>query len=81
MSPLSKVMAVIVLPVLVACGDSDNNGFNFDGAQEKAELRVTHASADAPAVNVYVDGNAALEGVEFKQSSGLLELTDHRCIQ
>ena len=37
-----------------------------------AELRVTHASPDAPAVNVYVDGALALEAVEYKQSSGLI---------
>ena len=81
MSPLSKVMAVIVLPVLVACSDSDNNNFSLDGTQEKAELRVTHASADAPAVNVYVDGNAVLEGVAFKQSSGLLEIAEPGTIE
>jgi len=81
MSALSKVMAVIMLPVLVACSDSDNNSFNLDGTQEPAELRVTHASADAPAVNVYVDGEAALEGVEFKQSSGLLEIAESGTIE
>jgi hypothetical protein len=56
--------------LLVACGGSSNSDFNVP--QRGVELRVTHASPDAPAVNVYVDGALALENVEFKQSSGLI---------
>ncbi|RUO23375.1 hypothetical protein CWE08_01625 [Aliidiomarina iranensis] len=35
------------------------------------QLRVHHASADAPAVNVTVDGANFLEGVDYQVSSGL----------
>jgi hypothetical protein len=81
MSLLTKVMAVLVLPLAVACSDSGNNNFNFDVPQENSQLRVTHASPDAPAVNVYVNGQAALKGVEFKQSSGLVEIAEPGTIE
>ncbi len=35
-------------------------------------LRALHASPDAPLVNILVDGDAALEGVDFNTGSGLL---------
>ena len=39
-----------------------------------AQVRVIHAIPDAPAVDVFVDGNRVLEGVEFKDISDYLEL-------
>jgi hypothetical protein len=36
------------------------------------QLRITHASPDAPKVNVYIDGQLALGDVDYKQSSGTL---------
>jgi hypothetical protein len=39
-----------------------------------AYVRVAHASPDAPAVDVFVNGNAVLEGVEFGTVSSYLEL-------
>ncbi|KFZ27962.1 hypothetical protein IDAT_11865 [Pseudidiomarina atlantica] len=39
-------------------------------------VRVHHAVADAPDVNVLVNGNAALEGVPFGASSEVLELEE-----
>jgi len=40
----------------------------------EAGLRVAHASPDAPAVDVLVDGAAAVEGLEFEQVTDYLEL-------
>ncbi|WP_276301585.1 DUF4397 domain-containing protein [Halorussus lipolyticus] len=40
-----------------------------------AQVRVAHLSPDAPAVDVLVDGSAALEGVEFGTVSDYLELS------
>jgi PGF-CTERM protein len=45
-----------------------------DGESETGELRVVHASPDAPNVDVYVDGDAVLEDVEFGAVSEYLEL-------
>lgn len=47
---------------------------------ESARVRVLHASPDAPAVDVYTDGSAVLEGAGFGSISGYLEVPagDHR---
>ena len=44
------------------------------GQEGDACVNVIHASPDAPAVDVYVNGDIALEGVEFTQFSGWLAL-------
>lgn len=44
------------------------------GEDGDACVNVIHASPDAPAVDVYVNGDIALEGVEFTQFSGWLAL-------
>ncbi|WP_249777670.1 DUF4397 domain-containing protein [Paenalkalicoccus suaedae] len=41
---------------------------------ENAMVRVFHASPDAPAVDVYVNGEAAVEGAAFKDITDYLEL-------
>ena len=58
--------------VLAAC-DSDSNS-NNQGDEEFFALQVLHASADAPAVNVYVDGNLVLADVDYKDGSAQLGL-------
>ena len=40
----------------------------------EAGLRVAHASPDAPAVDVLVDGGVAVSGLEFGEVTGYLEL-------
>ena len=89
MHPMFKVLAVCLLPVIVACSDdSDNNRPEPPEPPQPpveevdpAQLRVTHASPDAPAVNVYINGDAALENVEFKQSSGLITVEEPGTIE
>lgn len=44
------------------------------GAASKAMVRVMHASPDAPAVDVYVNGDVVLTGVPFKAISDYLML-------
>lgn len=41
---------------------------------DTAKLRVVHASPDAPAVDVYVNGDLTLEDVPFKADSGYLDV-------
>ncbi|SES41464.1 protein of unknown function [Salipaludibacillus aurantiacus] len=45
-----------------------------DGHEDNAMVRVFHASPDAPEVDVYVNGEAAVEGAGFKDITGYLEL-------
>lgn len=46
------------------------------GAQTTNRLRVMHASPDAPAVDIYVNGNAVLTNVPFFSYSSYLPLAD-----
>jgi len=71
-SKFMKLTALLIFPFLAACGSSNNNS-DSDGPAA-AQLRITHASADAPAVNVYVDGEVFLEAVDFAQTSGLIPI-------
>ncbi len=62
---------------LQACDSSDSNGFVLiPGPEpvEKTKFQVLHASADAPAVNVLVDGTELLGGVDYKVGSGRVEV-------
>ena len=76
-----RVYALFVLfglLVLSGCG-SDGNSSGSSSAPPAAadpvsEIRITHASPDAPAVNVYIDGALALSNVDYKQSSGILRV-------
>ncbi|WP_256392590.1 DUF4397 domain-containing protein [Natronoarchaeum rubrum] len=45
-----------------------------DAGPEMAQLRAAHMSPDAPNVDVYVDGDAALEDVPYRAVSEYLEL-------
>lgn len=44
-------------------------------------LRALHASPDAPAVNVLVNGSAALTGVDYTDGSGFLPVTEVTRVQ
>jgi hypothetical protein len=58
---------------LTACGGSSSNS--------EARVRVFHASPDAPAVDVLIDGGAVLEDVPFKVFSDFLPVdSGHRQI-
>lgn len=62
---IGAVTAATVLPVGTALADDD---------EETARLRVAHASPDAPDVDVYVDGTAAVEGLAFRSVTDYLEV-------
>ncbi|MEQ8802189.1 DUF4397 domain-containing protein [Haliea sp.] len=78
-----------VLATIVGCSDSSDSPAQPEvtppppppPAVQPAQLRVTHAGADAPDVNVYVDGELALEEVAFRQSSGLLTIDNPGSIE
>ncbi|MDG2270814.1 MAG: DUF4397 domain-containing protein [Halioglobus sp.] len=78
MSKLTKLIALLIIPLLAAC--SNNNDNNSAGPAD-AELRITHASADAPAVNVYVDGERLFEEINFAQTSGLVFLPGNSTLE
>ncbi|WP_137286728.1 DUF4397 domain-containing protein [Halorussus salinisoli] len=63
-------VAVLVLTGFVGVGIA-TVGANGSGA---AQVRVAHLSPDAPAVDVLVDGEPVLEGVEFGTVSDYLQV-------
>lgn len=69
MIKLSKWLLVVAASAgLVACG----GGSDPVHVPEQAQLRVVHASPDAPNVDVYAAGAKALSNVPYKAASGLL---------
>ena len=60
------VLAGCVAALLAACGSSSNS----------ARLRVFHGSADAPAVDILVDGRALISGLAFLEAAGYADVSD-----
>ena len=74
----SKLLTVCSMLILAACS-SDNNPVQVVTAPPPPatlKVQVLHASPDAPAVNVFVDGSEILSGVDYKQGSGQLVLDE-----
>lgn len=57
--------------ILAGCNDDNDD---LDILQPVASVRVLHASPDAPAVDVVIDGEVVLSAVEFQQGSGYLDV-------
>lgn len=79
MTKLLKLSMLVALFGLAACDNDDNVAPTTPPPPppppaETAQLRVLHASPDAPAVNVLLDGNIALAGVDYKDGSPIQTL-------
>ncbi|MCL1058403.1 DUF4397 domain-containing protein [Shewanella gelidimarina] len=75
MQRLHTSALIIATLALTACGSDDDNGptpETFSLPVEKSQVRIIHASADAPMVNIMANGSTLLEDVDYAQSSGLL---------
>ncbi|KGP72366.1 DUF4397 domain-containing protein [Pontibacillus yanchengensis] len=70
---MKKVFSMLMTAILVF-GALGSTVFADNHSSNEAMVRVLHASPDAPAVDVYVDGNAVVEGAEFKASTDYLKL-------
>lgn len=66
----SWLIAAASVSVLAACGGDDDPA--PPPAKSEARLRVVHASADAPKVDVYLADAKALSGVAYKDATGFL---------
>jgi len=66
---VSKIAALAATALLViSCGSSSDSAVT-------ASVRVLHAVADAPRVNVYLDDDQVLSDVDFRVGSGYLPIT------
>lgn len=73
---LSRSLLAATLVTLAACGSDNDNNTIITPPDPPAQLQVIHASADAPSVNVLVNGAvpAGLDGVPFAAASPYLDL-------
>lgn len=68
---MKKFLSILAVMLFVFGGVSNLVAAN---GSKDAQVRILHASPDAPAVDVYVDGNAAVEGANFKDATDYLML-------
>lgn len=67
------ILALIMVPLLVIVGcDKDDKGTTPQ--LETSKVRLIHASYDAPAVDVTVDGVKAVSSLEYGESTGYAEI-------
>jgi len=75
MKGFTKLGMIFAAFALAACdSDSNNNRVPPPPAAAFFDVQVLHASPDAPAVNVLVDGAVALSDVDYKTGSGHVTL-------
>jgi hypothetical protein len=74
MNNVSKLLAASSLLILAACDSDDNDPAPVEPPAPTTTVQVLHASPDAPAVNVLVNGEEALGNVDYKDSSGWISL-------
>lgn len=68
-----KALAACVISasfLLSACSDNDDDNAQVDNA----EVRIIHASPDAPAVNIKLDGMIAISDLDYAESTGYAEI-------
>ncbi|QSP96350.1 DUF4397 domain-containing protein [Marinobacter salinisoli] len=62
---------LLALPLVVVSGFALTGCFDDDDDPQKSNVRVIHASSDAPAVNVNVNGQTVVSGADYKQAAVL----------
>ena len=74
---LLRKLALLLLPVVLifGCDKEEDNNDNQPQLQS-SYVRVAHLAPDAPAVDVWVDGEMVLEDVSYEGISSYLELTE-----
>ena len=70
MNHASKILFAMSLLVLGACDSNDNDSAPANLPSPNSTVQVLHASPDAPAVDVLVNGETLLTAVDYKDSSG-----------
>lgn len=70
---MNRLMAlpIVVAGALSLSGCFDGSSSSSDDDVVRSEVRIIHASPDAPPVNILIDGEAAVEGADYKQAAVL----------
>ncbi len=76
MNKLTKLFALLFLSsfLFVACSEDDETPIQPTPTPEETSVRVIHASYDAPAVDIWVDGAVAISNLAYGSSSGYAAL-------
>lgn len=74
MKSLVRASSLVLLATAVAAFSAGCNDGRSSNRVRTASLRVLHASPDAPAVDVLIDGTAALTAVPYEAGAGHLPL-------
>jgi hypothetical protein len=79
MKSLKRISLLALVFGIAACSNSDDPAPGITpgapgAVTPTARAQILHASANAPAVNVFVDGAEALSKVDYKQGSGAVRL-------
>ena len=74
MNNISKLLLASSVLMLAACDSDDSNPAPVEPPVPTTTVQVLHASPDAPAVNVFIDGTEALSDVDYKDASGWVTL-------
>jgi len=74
MNHLSKYLVVAGALAVAACDSSDNDPPPVNLPAATTIVQVLHASPDAPAVDVAVNGEEVLSDVDYKDASGWVTL-------
>ncbi|MBM7703892.1 DUF4397 domain-containing protein [Metabacillus iocasae] len=74
---IKRYLMTITAIVMMVCSSqlafaAETPSPNPDASAKEAKVRIVHASPDAPAVDVFVDGTAAVEGAKFKDATEYL---------
>lgn len=73
MQKLLKLAAILALPLaFVGCGDDDDNPMT--PVTPQASVNVTHASPDAPGVDLLVDDVRAKQNLAYPASTGYVKI-------
>lgn len=67
------LIAITAMLFLTSCDDDDNNSTDPDGS---TQVRVIHASYDAPAVDILIEDEDDIENLAYGSSSGYAEIDD-----
>jgi hypothetical protein len=68
MSPAYRLLFAMVPLALAGC-------HNDDSSPPPPQVQVLHASPDAPAVNVLIDGDAAIQNLDYGKGTGYVKQT------
>jgi len=67
-------LAALSVGLLAGCGDDDDNNSNPVAPSTQSRVMAIHASPDAPAVDLLVDGAVAGSGLGYPSNTGYLSV-------